>query len=93
MSNITHLGFAVDDILSDSGRNMFIRIAIYYWEHQTPATVGSIWVWLEKEYGARRYYTDTRPRREGTYHQSLVDGVYVEFDSPALQTVFLLRWA
>jgi len=90
MSNITDLGFVADDIVNNSGRAIFKRIANYYWEHQTPSIDGSIWVWLEKEYGAKRHYPELGP--EGKYHYELVHGLQLEFEDPALQTAFLLRW-
>ena len=60
----------------------FRDIADYYWDHMDPATDGSIWEWLLRDYEAvRRGPILDRANR-----------TWVSFPDEQHLTLFLLRW-
>ena len=63
----------------------FKDIADYYWDHMDPATDGSIWEWLLKDYGVNK--SGPGPVRER------VRSSWVSFPDEQHLTMFLLRWS
>ena len=66
---------------------IFKRITTYYWDNSTPPIDGNIWQWLERDYGATRTYKRQHAPGHG------LDSFVVKFETPALKTAFVLRWA
>ena len=60
----------------------FRTIADYYWDHLDPATDGSIWEWLSKDYGVVRL---------GPIHDR--GRSMISFPDEQHLTMFLLRWS
>lgn len=64
-------------------------LANYYWDHKDPATDGSIWDWIERDYRARR--TIKFPCSAQEFYSGRKFDLVFDDDADAL--LFLLRWS
>ena len=62
-------------------RPYFPRIANYYWDNMDPASDGSIWVWLKRDYGIIKI---------GTIGDN--SELWVHFPDDKMLMWFKLRW-
>lgn len=63
-------------------RPFFPKIANYYWDHMDPATDGSIWDWLRRDYDIIKI---------GAIGSS--KALWVTFPDEKQKVIFYLRWA
>ena len=66
---------------------LFAKLAVHYHNNISREIDSSIWLWLSRDYHAIRTYERLQSGYGG------LDSFVVKFETPALKTAFVLRWA
>lgn len=68
------------------------KIVDHYWANLDPATDGSIWDVLSREYHTKRRYSHRRSDGNTVFLGRTGD-LFVEFESETDMILFILRWS